>query len=88
MKIVTKIVKEESYDPYFKVCFSYEDKGVVIERGCAEIIRKAPRIEIKYDVDTEARLGEVDRYKLELELINSVVNHIFSSRTGRYAGIF
>lgn len=84
MTIKTQVIREESYDPYFKVCFSYETDEVKIDKGYAEIVRKPPKPEITYDIDTETKLAGVDRFKLELELLNSVVNYMFSSPNRRY----
>lgn len=75
-----KIIKDKSYDPYFKVEFDYEDDDVIIEKGYAEIVRKAPRPEIIYDIATEDKLKLYDKTKLELELLNLVITYLFYKR--------
>ncbi|MCR4436457.1 MAG: hypothetical protein QHH06_11730 [Clostridiales bacterium] len=76
-----KIIKEKSYDPYFEVEFTYEDDEVKIEKGRAEIVRKAPRSEITFDIATEDKFKSLDRTKLELELLNLVINYMFDKRS-------
>ncbi|MCR4434747.1 MAG: hypothetical protein QHH06_04005 [Clostridiales bacterium] len=77
------ILKNESYDPHYRIEFSYETEEVSIEKGYAEIIRRAPRPIITYDSDTESRLGPFDRAKLELELLNLVINFWFQRQKDR-----
>lgn len=74
------IIKDKSYDPYFKVVFTYKNNEVSIEKGIAEIVRKAPKPEITYDIATEAKVELVDKTKLELELINLVIMYMFYKR--------
>ena len=73
-------VKEKSYDPYYKVEFTYECDEIRIEKGYAEIVRKQPKLEITYDTLTEEKLKAVDNTKLELELVNLVLSHFISGK--------
>lgn len=79
-----KILSDKSYDPYFKVEFSYETDKVKIEKGYAEIVRTAPRPKITYDAATEEKMNLIDQSKLELELLNLVINYMFNKRGGKY----
>ena len=75
-----KIIKDKSYDPYFEVEFTYKDDEVKIEKGYADIVRKAPRPKITYDITTEDKLRLFDKTKLELELLNLVITYLFYNR--------
>ena len=83
MAFKAQIIKSESYDPYYKVVFFYQDNDLIIERGCAEITRKPPRPEIRFDPDTQERLKGKNTYKLELELLNTVMGFLFSTRNAK-----
>jgi len=83
MDFNAEVIKEVSFDPYFKIKFSYEADGIIIKRGIAEVTRKAPKPVIVFDAETELRIKHVDRSKLELELLNTVINHIFSNGVKR-----
>lgn len=79
MGFSAEVIREESFDPHFKVRFSYTDGIVKIDKGYAQVIRKAPKIKIIYDEDTEAKIQEYDRTKLELEILNVIVNHLINA---------
>lgn len=68
-------IKEESYDPFYKVEFSYRNEDVKIDMGYAEIVRQQPKLKITYDPVTEEILKTVDCTKLEYELANLVLQH-------------
>lgn len=80
-----KIMKDKSYDPYFEVEFLYETNKVKIEKGYAIIVGKVPRPDITYDVTTEDKLKLIDQFKLELELLNLVINYLFNKRYNKSA---
>ena len=58
MSFKGSILKEQSYDPYYKVEFTYDEDELTIEKGFAEIVRKQPKLEITYDENTQEILGE------------------------------
>jgi hypothetical protein len=78
-----EIIKSVTQDPYFKVVFSYETDNLKIDRGFAEIIRKAPIPLITYDKLSADILINEDKTKLNLELLNTVINYLFSSKISR-----
>lgn len=80
MSFTGNILKQESYDPYYKAEFTYEEDGIVIKKGFAEIVRKYPKLEITYDEDTQRILGEYDCKKLELELANLVLGYFIQGK--------
>jgi len=86
MSFRAEIMKDVSYDPYYKVSFFYEDESIKIEKGYAEIVRKPPRPQISFDPFTEELLGEASKAKLELELLNIVMNHLFTTRNTKSFG--
>ncbi|MCX7923178.1 MAG: hypothetical protein N3B21_14395 [Clostridia bacterium] len=78
-----EIIKGASFDPLFKIVFSYETDSVKIERGYAEVLRKAPRPLITYDSNTAEKLKLMDKAKLELELLNIVISYLMSKGISR-----
>lgn len=83
MEIFAEVLKDISTDTYFKVKFTYTDKNMGISKGIAEITRQYPKPVIKYDIETEGKLVFVDRCKLELELMNTVMSYIFAKGVAR-----
>jgi len=74
------ILKEQSYDPYYKVEFTYDEDELTIEKGFAEIVRKQPKLEITYDENTQEILGEKGSRKLDLELANLVLGYFIQGK--------
>jgi hypothetical protein len=83
MSFSGNVIKEKSYDPNYKVEFSYEDGDIKIELGIADIIRKQPRLVIDYDELTSAKLKAADKTKLELELTNLVLNYFIAGASAK-----
>jgi len=78
-----EVIKDASMDPYFKIEFRYESESAVIRKGYAEVVRKAPRPVVTFDAAIDSRLGNEDRAKLELELLNIVIDYILSNGVRR-----
>jgi hypothetical protein len=83
MVFEAEIIKSVTQDPYFKVIFSYETDSLKIDRGFAEIIRKAPIPVITYDKLSADILTNEDKTKLDLELLNTVISYLFSYKISR-----
>lgn len=83
MVVQAEVLRETSFDPKFKVVFSVETDKVIIKRGYAEIIRKAPKPVITYDEGTSEKINLIDRNKLELELLNTVIHFLLSHGVSR-----
>ncbi|MCX7709938.1 MAG: hypothetical protein N2484_08805 [Clostridia bacterium] len=83
MEFVGEVLRDVSFDPNFKIKFSYEDNNVCILKGFAEVTRKAPKPVIRFDADTEMLLRHTDRTKLELELLNIMISYIFAHGVAR-----
>ena len=77
------IVRDKSYDPYYTVEFSYITDEIMIDKGYAEVMRKAPRPSITYDPETQKKLQLFDRTKIELEILNLVMNFWFQKQSGK-----
>ncbi|MFZ5985860.1 MAG: hypothetical protein ACOYWZ_01885 [Bacillota bacterium] len=89
MEFKAEVIKELSMEPNFKVRFYYKTDKVTIEKGYAEVIREYPKSVIKYDSYTDGFLEEVDKAKLELEILNIVFDYlltygVLSSCKGRF----
>jgi len=79
MLFYAEILKETSYDPYFKIKFSYENDMISINEGYAEVIRQAPKPIITYGRNTSEKLKAMDKSKLELEIMNKVIEYMLSN---------
>lgn len=73
-------INKESYDPYYKIKFTYRDEKLNIETGCAEVIRQQPKLKITYDEKTQEKVKSADCTKLELELANMVLNRFIDGK--------
>lgn len=83
MNFEAEIIKDISYDPYYKIRFSYEADGISIERGYAEVIRKAPSPTVTYGKQTEESLNDEAKIRLNLELLNVVIVYMLSHKATR-----
>lgn len=89
MEFKARIIRELSLDPYFEIIFTYKDENVSIYSGRARLHRSYPKPEITYDEATLKKVCNIDRRKLELELMNKVIEYIFANgvqrvRSGRF----
>lgn len=80
MKISASVIKEKSFDPVFQVRFSYEDEGVNIKGAIAEVQRRPPRVKVEYPEDIRPLLPKVNVKKLELEIMNKIVEFLLSAK--------
>ena len=83
MNFDAKIIEEESFDPFFKVKFTYETDSITVQSGFAEVVRQGLKPVIKYGPETREKLKNADRSKLELELLNVIVGFLFSNGSSR-----
>ena len=83
MLFEAEVIRDVSYDPYYKILFSFEGSQTGIQRGTAEVVRKTPVPVITYDTATDEKLGAEDRLKLDYELMNVVVGYLLSKGTSR-----
>ncbi len=80
MSFSGNIIKSKSYDPYYKIEFSYACDNIRIDKGIADIVRKQPKLEITYDSLTEEKLAGLDNTRLELELMNLVLSDFITGK--------
>ncbi|MCX7746945.1 MAG: hypothetical protein N2645_08665 [Clostridia bacterium] len=78
-----KVIKEESFDPFFKIEFSFITDSLSIKRGYATVKRQTPKPFITFDPKTEERLNDIDRERLEFELLNQVIDYILKNCANR-----
>jgi hypothetical protein len=76
MEFEAEVIQTISEDPYYKIKFSYKTEEIEIKRGFAEVFRKPPKPEIRYDVASTEKLKKCNRDKLELEILNIVIGHL------------
>lgn len=76
MTLWVSVIKEKSYDPNFKVKVFYQDGETTLKDIEVDVLRTPPRVEIRYPEEVEALIDKIDRKKLELEILNKVVEHI------------
>lgn len=81
MRISVSVIKEKSFDPVFQVRVSYEDENVTFKNAVVAVHRRPPRVRIEYPEDVKPLLSKIDVRKLELEIMNKIVEFLLKSST-------
>lgn len=76
MNFKAEVIKEAITGPYYKIRFVFEDEGVVVKSGYAEILKHSPKPVITYDADVDGCAGLCDAQKVEIELLGIVLNSL------------
>lgn len=75
-KIKVEVVREKSFDPHFHVKIHYETEGVRLANVPISVIRRAPKVMFDHPPEILEHLSEEARRKLELEIMNHILEHI------------
>ncbi|NLG87727.1 MAG: hypothetical protein GX494_00685 [Clostridiaceae bacterium] len=79
MTFSVSVIKEKSADPNFKVRVSIYGSSFCVKNAEVDVLRLPPRVRINYPSEIETKLSETDRKKLDLEILNKVVEHIMQT---------
>lgn len=75
-KIKVEVVKDRSFDPHFHVKVHYEADGVQLAGVPVSVVRRAPKVTFDHPPEILEHLSEEARRKLELEIMNRILEHI------------
>lgn len=76
MRISVSIVREKSFDPDFTVRVSYKDENVSFKNAIVKVTRRPPRVTIDYPENIKSLLSKINVKKLELEIMNKIVEFL------------
>jgi len=79
MTFSVSVIKEKSADPNFRVKVSIYSDSFSVKNAEVDVLRLPPRVSIRYPHEIETNLDEIDRKKLDLEILNKVVEHIMQT---------
>lgn len=79
MTFSVSVIKEKSADPNFKVKVSIYSGSFSVQNAEADVLRLPPKVSIRYPQEIESKLSETDRKKLDLEILNKVVEYLMQT---------
>lgn len=79
MNIAASVIKDKSFDPVFQMKISYEDENVKFKDVIVDVQRRPPRVRVDYPDEIRLLLPKIDVKKLELEIMNKIVEFLLSS---------
>lgn len=90
MTFSVSVNKDKSADPRFILMVSIYGASFKVVNAEVELLRVPPRVSIHYPDEIQRVLSHINQKKLELEMLNKVVEHIMqnSERTGINTTVF
>ena len=79
MTTSVSVIKEKSTDPEFFLNVSVYDGPVSVTNAIVEVLRVPPKVNIRYPDEMLDILPLIDQKKLELEILNKIVEYIMQT---------
>lgn len=79
MTFSVNVVKEKSTDPEFILNVSIYDGPFTVTHAPVKVLRLPPKVKFDYSEELENILPFIDQKKLELEILNKVVEYIMQT---------
>ncbi len=79
MTFSVNVVKEKSTDPEFILNVSIYDGPFTVTHAQVRVLRIPPKVDFIYSDELENILPFIDQKKLELEILNKVVEYIMQT---------
>ena len=76
MTFSISVIKEKSADPELVLSVSIYDGSVSVTNAVVEVQRIPPKVNIRYPNEILDILPNIDQKKLELEILNKIVDYI------------
>ena len=73
------VIREKSFDPTFSVNVSMETENTKIVNAFVSVVRRPPKVTFTYPDIILEKLGSDDFPKLELEIMNRVLQFIMTT---------
>ncbi len=75
-KIKVEVIRDKSFDPHFHVVVHYESDTLKLTGIPVSVVRRPPKVTFEYPSGILEGLQEQVRRKLELEIMNRILEHI------------
>ncbi len=79
MTFSVSVIKEKSTDPEFTLSVSIYDGPVSVTNAAVKVFRVPPKVKIQYPEIMQSILPRIDQKKLELEMLNKIVEYIMQT---------
>lgn len=79
MTFSVSVVKEKSTDPDFTLSVSIYDGPFSVTHAQVKVLRLPPRVRFIYPEELQQILPFIDQKKLELEILNKIVEYIMQT---------
>jgi len=79
MTFSIELISERIRDPFFQLNVSIYDHNINVKNARVEVIRRPPKVSFIYPDELKNVLAPVDQKKLELEMLNKIVEYIIES---------
>lgn len=79
MTFSIELIKEKSSDPFFYMNVSVYGQDIKVTNATVEVIRRPPKVSFFYPDELENVLPPVEQKKLELEMLNKVVEYLIET---------
>jgi len=83
MTFSIELIREKSMDPVFQLNVSIYDHNVSVKNARVEVIRRPPQVSFNYPDELKNVLSPVEQKKLELEMLNKIVEYLLESSDGK-----
>ncbi len=85
-KIKVGVVREKSFDPTFVVRVDYDSEAVSFSGAMVSVVRKPPKVLFEHPPEILERLTKAEQQKIELEIMNRILEFIMGSAEHRLPG--
>lgn len=79
MTFSVSVIREKSTDPDFMLNVSIYDGPVSVTNARVDVLRVPPKVNIFYPQEIQEILPQIDQKKLELEILNKIVEYIMQA---------
>lgn len=80
MTFSISLAREKCSDPFFQVNVSVYGDDFKVTNAKVEVIRRPPKVSFTYPDELKNVLTPTDQKKLELEILNKIVEYIISTQ--------
>lgn len=79
MTFSINLIRSKSMDPVFNLNVSVYDHNIKVKDAIVEVIRRPPKVIFNYPDELKNVLAPVDQKKLELEILNKIVEYMMET---------
>ena len=79
MTFSVDLIKEKSVDPFVQLNVSVYGQNIKVTNAKVEVLRRPPKVSFTYPDELKNVLLPTEQKKLELEILNKIVEHIIET---------